>query len=295
MGEDQPVYGLQAQGLDGQRPILTSVEEMAELYLQEVKTIQPQGPYLVGGYCMGGSVALEMAQRLRAQGEEVALVALFETYNWRHMKIDSPWVIAYSSYQKILFHLRNFLLLDSAKKLTFFREKYKVLQERRVIWAGALQAKLRRNHNQTESAQLTPARLWATNDQAALDYQPRPYPGKITHFRPRSEYAIHMTPGLEWDELAEGGVETHRMNVYPAGMLVEPFVGQLAVTLRECITRGLAEGNGTANVQVNGKINGKVHAMIDGTAIDESRGDVAYAPSVSAPAVADAERETWVF
>lgn len=279
LGEDQPVYGLQAQGLDGQRPTLTSAEEMTELYLQEVKAIRPQGPYLVGGYCMGGTVALEMAQRLRAQGEEVALLALFETYNWRHMKIDSPWIVAYSLYQKINFHLRNFLLLDSAKKVTFFREKYKVLQARQEIWAGTIQAKLGRRPDGTNAEQMIPAQLWATNDQAALDYQPRPYPGKITHFRPRAEYAIHITPGLEWDGLAEGGVETHRMNVYPAGMLVEPFVGQLAVAVRDCITRGLAEVSGRMN-------EAGMHATPDDGA--------ALAPA-STEEIPEVERETLVF
>src|SRR5271165_1358009 len=56
LGDDQPFYGLQAQGLDGSCPPLTRVEEMAEVYVKEIRKAQPQGPYFIGGYCMGGTV-----------------------------------------------------------------------------------------------------------------------------------------------------------------------------------------------------------------------------------------------
>ena len=81
LGADQPVYGLQAHGLDGLLAPLTRIEDMAERYVTEVRTLQPEGPYHLGGYCLGGVVALEMARRLMEQGEEVALVAMLETYN----------------------------------------------------------------------------------------------------------------------------------------------------------------------------------------------------------------------
>jgi amino acid adenylation domain-containing protein len=79
LGEDQSVYGLQAQGLDGKDNPLTQVEEMASLYLREVQKIQPQGPYFLGGLSFGGMVSFEMAQLLQAQGQDVALLALIDT------------------------------------------------------------------------------------------------------------------------------------------------------------------------------------------------------------------------
>src|ERR1022692_1664380 len=51
LGLDQPFYGLQAQGLDGSRPPLTTIEEMAALYVKEIRRSQPHGPYFLGGYC----------------------------------------------------------------------------------------------------------------------------------------------------------------------------------------------------------------------------------------------------
>ena len=75
LGIDQPFYGLQARGLYGGDPPLMCVEEMAEHYLAEVRSVQASGPYFLVGYCFGSIVAFEMAQRLRQSGEEVGLLA----------------------------------------------------------------------------------------------------------------------------------------------------------------------------------------------------------------------------
>lgn len=79
IGTDRPFYGLQARGLfGGDRPHET-FEEMAAAYLQEVREVQPRGPYLLGGFSGGGVTALEMARQLRATGERVALLAMLDT------------------------------------------------------------------------------------------------------------------------------------------------------------------------------------------------------------------------
>src|SRR5207245_6313728 len=80
-GPDQPVYGLKPQGLDGKHAPLTTIEDMAARYIKEIQVIQPAGPYFLAGYCMGGTIAFEMAQQLRWQGQRVDLLALLDTYN----------------------------------------------------------------------------------------------------------------------------------------------------------------------------------------------------------------------
>ncbi len=57
--------------MDGARPYLETIEEMASLYVKEIRRMQPHGPYYLGGYCMGGTVAYEMAQLLRAKASEL--------------------------------------------------------------------------------------------------------------------------------------------------------------------------------------------------------------------------------
>ena len=75
---DQPIYGIKSRGQAGLEEFNT-LEQMAAYYVQEVRSFQPQGPYLLGGYCFGGNVAYEMARQLGAQGERVALLALLDT------------------------------------------------------------------------------------------------------------------------------------------------------------------------------------------------------------------------
>ncbi|MGA8022816.1 MAG: alpha/beta fold hydrolase [Candidatus Acidiferrales bacterium] len=76
----RPIYGMQAKGTDGVEEPFESVEDLAQYHLDAIKEIQPHGPYYLVGYSLGGLVTLEMAQRLTAQGEKVALLAMLETY-----------------------------------------------------------------------------------------------------------------------------------------------------------------------------------------------------------------------
>ncbi|HEX6289565.1 MAG TPA: amino acid adenylation domain-containing protein [Herpetosiphonaceae bacterium] len=80
LGSDQPFYGLQARGLEaGQTPHQT-IADLAAEYVTAIRTVQPHGPYLLGGWSFGGSVAFEMACRLRDQGEDVSLLALIDSF-----------------------------------------------------------------------------------------------------------------------------------------------------------------------------------------------------------------------
>ncbi len=79
LGTDQPFYGLQAAGLEGDGAPHRSVEEMATYYVEAIQRVQPTGPYYLGGHSLGGWVAFEMAQQLQRQGQRVALVAIIDT------------------------------------------------------------------------------------------------------------------------------------------------------------------------------------------------------------------------
>jgi len=74
LAPDQPVYGIESRGLRGLEEF-SRVEEMAGHYIQELRRVQPEGPYYLGGYCFGGIVAYEMARQLRALDQEVAFLA----------------------------------------------------------------------------------------------------------------------------------------------------------------------------------------------------------------------------
>lgn len=81
LGNQQPFFGLQARGVDGEQTPHTHVEEMAEEYIKAIRSVQPHGPYYLGGFSGGGVVAFEMCQQLTRAGEEIGLLALLDAYN----------------------------------------------------------------------------------------------------------------------------------------------------------------------------------------------------------------------
>jgi phthiocerol/phenolphthiocerol synthesis type-I polyketide synthase E len=239
LGQDQPFYGLQAQGFDGELPNLVTIEEMAALYVKEIRRIQPNGPYYLGGYGMGGTTALEMAQQLHALGQETALLALFDTMNWSSILPASIWRETYHFAQRAGFHGMNFFLLDFQGKVKYFKEKFKALRSRSYPWPGRLPGRLGKEPSESSGKSVARARIWEANDRAILTYIPRAYPGKITDFRPMVQYARYSSPELKWRQLAHGGQEIMSLPVYPAGMLLEPFVKYLADALRGAIDKAI--------------------------------------------------------
>ncbi len=84
LGQSRPIYGIRARGLDGIQAPHQSVEDMARDYVAEIQAIQPEGPYFIGGECIGGIVAFAIAQHLQRSGHTVHLVLLDTSVpNWR--------------------------------------------------------------------------------------------------------------------------------------------------------------------------------------------------------------------
>jgi phthiocerol/phenolphthiocerol synthesis type-I polyketide synthase E len=230
LGDDQPFYGLQSQGLDGSCPPLTNIAEMAAVYVKEIRRVQPHGPYFIVGYCMGGTVAFEVAQQLRALGETIALLALFDTMNWHKIPLTF-WAKSSHASQRLFFHAASFLSLDSTSKARFLKEKFAVLKTRIPAWRGMLLSRFFRRSPNTISDSLVLGQIWQSNDRACWAYLPNPYPGVITDIRPTKQYRIFSKPDLKWDRLTEKQ-DVIVLPVYPGTMLVEPFVVHVAGALR---------------------------------------------------------------
>ncbi len=77
---DRPLYGLQARGSDGLEEMDQTIEEMAARYVAAIRTVQPRGPYLLGGYSGGGIIALEMTRQLGAAGDHTDVIVMFDTF-----------------------------------------------------------------------------------------------------------------------------------------------------------------------------------------------------------------------
>jgi phthiocerol/phenolphthiocerol synthesis type-I polyketide synthase E len=233
LGDDQPLYGLQSQGLDGSCPPLTSIAEMAAVYVKEIRRVQPHGPYFIAGYCMGGTVAFEVAQQLHDLGEPIALLAMFDTMNWHKIPLTF-WSLSSHTRQQLFFHVASFFTLDSTGQVRFLKEKFAALKSRIPAWRGMLLSRFGKRSPNTVSESLVLGQIWQANDRASWAYLPKPYPGVVTDIRPAKQYRIFSKPDLKWDGLTQGQDVTV-LPVYPGTMLVEPFVVHLAAALRRSI------------------------------------------------------------
>jgi aspartate racemase len=211
---DQPFYGLQ-DGIDNPAPI----EALAAQYLDEVRSVQPKGPYFLGGVCLGGVVAFEMAQQLRAQGQRVGLLALIEPSS-----PPAPGLRAYFKFARWVLHLltrrighhwSNFVRLGSAEQQTYARLKLKLF-----------------------------ANVWALTR-----YAPRAYPDRITLFMTEESLARSpRDPRFDWRAFAGGGLD---LQVIPGNhdtitgnndtKIEEAHMQVLADKLRACM--GTAESS----------------------------------------------------
>jgi amino acid adenylation domain-containing protein len=212
LGPDQPFYGLQAQGLDAGRECHTRTEDMASLYIQEIRSVQPQGPYFFGGYSFGGAIALEMAQQLAAQGEKESVVVLFDT--------NFPMRDAGCS-QSTSLALLQFLRTPAS-------------QMPRYVWR-MLTAPKRAVHRRLHVARLPRIvkKVRSACLQAEESYTPRPYSGRMILFR-----STHKPLGqvvdtrAKWELFATRGLETCEVPGNHENILLEPQVRFVAEHLK---------------------------------------------------------------
>ncbi len=104
LGGDQPAYAFQDRGLDGTRAQFPSIPAMAAAYIDELQSVQPHGPYVLGGFCMGGVVAYEMAHQLDQRGETVASVLLLDAAPLGHLAGSR----VYTTKGRIKTHVKEF-------------------------------------------------------------------------------------------------------------------------------------------------------------------------------------------
>lgn len=196
MGSDQPIYGFKARGLDGRSAPHRSASEMAADYIQEMREVQAEGPYLLAGNCVGGLVAFEMAQQLVQQGQKVALVALLDTpcptdaYRRAIARHYSFW-----SVERVKRHWRELRELSIGGKLTYL--------------GGKVSKKARRSLPLSESARRKNniERVEERYAKVLARYIPRPYRGKLTLIINEEYHARELEAG--WVRIAQGGLNTH--------------------------------------------------------------------------------------
>ena len=233
LGVDQPFYGLQAQGLDGDRPKHSRVEEMAAHYIAEIRSVQPSGPYFLGGYCFGGKVALEMAYQLRASGEEVALLAMIDAFAPGY---PAPLSWTRKRLAQLRHHWRQLAERRFNERLTYLTDRSNAAWKKHKVVVKKGVQKLKKQFGLRQSDEVVPSR---EKPFAVRPYRGEVYPGRITVFSPMESHSgyLEFEPHMGWNRLAAGGLEVYRVPGKVSGIIAEPYVKELARNLKECITK----------------------------------------------------------
>jgi len=235
LGPGQPFYALQAPGLDGEQEPYTDLEAMAAHYIDAIRAVQSQGPYLLGGWSFGGIVAFEIAQQLYEQDGDsgnVALLALLDSQVLLHDEKaetdDAALVVkfardlggSFATNLQVSYDAIRPLGLDD--QLSYILDKVKSLN----LLPSDLGVPQIRNLFQ----------VFKANATAVLNYIPHAYPGCLTLFK-ASEQHLEGDQGapMDWHELASGGVEVHMIPGNHYTMMREPHVRTLADRLKHSL------------------------------------------------------------
>ena len=219
LDDERPFYGIQPQGLDDESKIQHDIDDMAEYYISEMKMIQPEGPYLIGGHCAGAIVAYEMAKKLEAQGDEVAMLAV----------VDSP--------------APNYVPPKEIPIWSFLKRMFYYLMDRRLLHAIIWQLRIQLESTilyrfGSDQAKRISAMRRAHNEAYARYQIEAGYHGPMTVYR--SEEYLNLydeTIHTKWAELTDGSVHYEDVTGTHATLLKDPNVEILGEALQRNIER----------------------------------------------------------
>lgn len=257
LAPDQPVYAIRAatrrDNAAHRFDRANSIRELAARYVDEIRVVQPEGPYLLGGACLGGVVAFEMAQQLRVRGESVAApILLFDSFVG---KLEEDWGdYASRTLSSVaerfgadtnasLSDLARVLLASTVKqpievaKLVPLAARSLARRGRDVLRKARLLQRFRDlgspdDSQSIEQEQLATMRIFLEKAlQLVSGYEPTPYPGRAM--------LLKATAGLDpeplWTPWVTGGLETHMMPGEHLDMMEEPWVRETALLVRKAL------------------------------------------------------------
>jgi amino acid adenylation domain-containing protein len=207
---DQPIYGLQAVGLDGLAPPLESVPDMAARYVAEMRKVQPHGPYFLAGGSMGGAIAYEIAQQLSDDGEPIGMLALFDTYGPANRRLET-----------------------AGRQPVTLARVWGAVRNRLLRAADRVRVRHARKHGQALPYDLRHREIKRVHGRAYLAYVPAPFNATITLFRATHQPADVVDRTLGWGDSAIGGIDVIDIPGHHDNLVEQPeLLEQLQAVLR---------------------------------------------------------------
>ena len=255
LGEDQPLYGFQAyDDFTGESEVLTKIEDMASHYIQAMQTIQPQGPYFIGGHSFGGKVAFEIARQLHHQNQAIGLLVMIDIQapspeekrlvSYYEKWDETRWLIELVEAIEITVSNRLETTYEQLKKLTLQEQFIYVLDQLQTVNILAPNTEIKHLKTMME--------VYKANSLAVAFYLPQGnYPFPIVVLRTEeisideanqdSFVQIYSKLGkdstLGWNQFSSQPVNVHFIPGTHVSMMIEPNIQVLAKQLKICLEK----------------------------------------------------------
>jgi len=239
---DQPLYGIQSEGLDSGRASFVRIPDMAAFYIKEVRSVQPKGPYFLGGFSAGGLVAYEMARQLTEAGERVQFLALFDSYveavggYWLKMfysrrALRMSLVALHATLKNVRKHGLSVVFMN---KLTSMGMNLRI-----VLWLMRTKIFGRTGAGDDPQPQLlTPKEAFI---RAIRVYAPQPYAGSAVSFRSPPSDLVSFEASEGWERYITGKVENQEIWGHHDDIFREPHIAGLAHQLMQALEASYLE------------------------------------------------------
>jgi thioesterase domain-containing protein len=243
---DQGIYALQAKGLKGETVVSQSVEEMAESFLSEVERVQPKGPFYLGGYCLGGLVAYEMARQLIEKGEKVNFLALISARTPDYLRKSAsnaslPKRLSGQTSERVLLERDNLSHLNWNQKYNYIRERVmrinNLIQVNCELFLDRILSPLKLDGH-WHSRDYILYRSVQNQDHAFLSYRPKPCLVDVAMFRVKNNPSFFVKDDyLGWSKLIQGNIRTFEVNGFHKNIMKEPNIRMVGQQLNELLLR----------------------------------------------------------
>ena len=240
---EQPFYGLQSVGVEaGERP-LRQMADMARHYIAAMRSVQPQGPYLLGGWSFGAIAAFEMAQQLHRDGQTIAFLALFDTPANSHQQNQNFTALFNfflgSAIRQIWPYVRDYFSLsnNSLSNNPDLQGNAIALPSNPIAKSTQLLQSLRRMGLRLPAARRILNLIWL-NTFAVVRYRPQSYSGPITLFRSQEPFStLAQDPSLGWANFVTGDIQHHSIPGQHLTFLRSPHIQSVAQQLQTCLNQ----------------------------------------------------------
>jgi amino acid adenylation domain-containing protein len=234
MDDEQPVYGLQAKGLNGVDEPLDVMEDIAANYISEILVQNPNGPYALAGYSLGGTIAYEMANQLMDMGKEVKVLAVFDTYA-KQTDIYDPFV------KRIVNRVWLFFMKLLYSFVLFFKDPKRTIEYKSlIIKRGIIRTfwKIKSKDQKQEGFFAYDNEIDEASAKAKRNYYQKPLNITVDLFRAKKKtFYMADFAYLGWREFALKGVNVHDIPGEHNTIFAPPNDEQFAIVLQQCLNR----------------------------------------------------------